>query len=152
MSFLLNADKLYPPPLEAVIIFIIPCVISKRIKYNDGLLLQNTNFIECFGLAALEILLSGEVNLTGAELQFSLHSPLNYHQYSWIRSYPKIPEIAFLKHKIKEESAIVDRGEPNLDAGGTETLGGTELRKWNNEIKLEILNAEYAYWNHCSVS
>lgn len=40
ISFLLTTDKLHPPPLEAVIIFIVLWIISKRIKYSEGLLLQ----------------------------------------------------------------------------------------------------------------
>ena len=40
LSWKAPTDKLHPPPLEAVIIFIVLWIISKRIKYNEGLLLQ----------------------------------------------------------------------------------------------------------------
>lgn len=40
IAFLLNTDDLYPPPLEAVMIFIGLQIISKRLNYNKGLLSQ----------------------------------------------------------------------------------------------------------------
>lgn len=40
LVFFLTTDKLHPPPLESVIIFLVLWIISKRIKYNEGLLLQ----------------------------------------------------------------------------------------------------------------
>lgn len=40
ISFLLNSSQISPPLLEAVVIFIVLSTISRRMQYNEGLLLE----------------------------------------------------------------------------------------------------------------